>query len=96
MSNKQENIISLSAHHKNGEDSLFQQSQIQLAIQDIKDGLLRWPVWLMLAYQDIKLRYRRSILGPFGLQSVWQLLSIRWAFFTRICFTLSYKNIFLF
>ncbi|HEX4045471.1 MAG TPA: ABC transporter permease [Gammaproteobacteria bacterium] len=39
----------------------------QLAYQDIASGLSKWRIWLMLAYQDIKLRYRRSILGPFWL-----------------------------
>ena len=41
--------------------------QRELAWLDIKDGLKKWPIWLMLAYQDIKLRYRRSVLGPFWL-----------------------------
>jgi ABC-type polysaccharide/polyol phosphate export permease len=39
----------------------------QLAWQDIKEGLKMWPIWLMLAYQDIKLRYRRSVFGPFWI-----------------------------
>lgn len=34
---------------------------------DIFDGLKSYRIWLMLAYQDIKLRYRRSVLGPFWL-----------------------------
>lgn len=42
-------------------------TQRKYAWQDIKDGLTKWRVWLMLAYQDIKLRYRRSVLGPFWL-----------------------------
>lgn len=42
-------------------------NQAQRAWQDIRDGLHRWDVWLLLAYQDIKLRYRRSILGPFWI-----------------------------
>lgn len=42
-------------------------SQSQLARADISGGVLQWRIWLMLAYQDIKLRYRRSILGPFWL-----------------------------
>lgn len=44
-----------------------QVSQSQLARIDVSEGLCQWRVWLMLAYQDIKLRYRRSILGPFWL-----------------------------
>lgn len=42
-------------------------TQQQLAWQDIKDGMSKWRIWFMLAYQDIKLRYRRSILGPFWI-----------------------------
>jgi lipopolysaccharide transport system permease protein len=38
-----------------------------LAWKDIQDGFFAWRIWLMLAYQDIKLRYRRSILGPFWI-----------------------------
>lgn len=42
-------------------------SQTQLAWADVKAGLVNWRIWFMLAYQDIKLRYRRSVLGPFWL-----------------------------
>jgi ABC-type polysaccharide/polyol phosphate export permease len=38
-----------------------------LAIADFRDGLMKWRIWFLLAYQDIRLRYRRSILGPFWL-----------------------------
>jgi lipopolysaccharide transport system permease protein len=43
----------------------FSTSQKQLAWEDIKEGMAKWHIWLLLAYQDIKLRYRRSVLGPF-------------------------------
>lgn len=36
----------------------------QLATNDVKQGIDLWRVWVMMAYQDIKLRYRRSVLGP--------------------------------
>lgn len=39
----------------------------KLALRDFLDGFRQWPVWLMLAYQDIKVRYRRSVLGPFWI-----------------------------
>jgi lipopolysaccharide transport system permease protein len=42
-------------------------TQKQLAWADLKEGIAKWPIWLMLAYQDIKLRYRRSVLGPFWI-----------------------------
>lgn len=43
------------------------QSSASLAWLDIKDGFSKWRIWVMLAYQDIKLRYRRSVLGPFWI-----------------------------
>lgn len=42
-------------------------NQKQLAWKDIAQGLLKWPIWLTLAYRDISIRYRRSILGPFWI-----------------------------
>jgi lipopolysaccharide transport system permease protein len=39
----------------------------KLAINDIVDSFKKWRVWTMLAHQDIKLRYRRSVLGPFWI-----------------------------
>jgi ABC-type polysaccharide/polyol phosphate export permease len=37
------------------------------AIQDIITGITSWRLWMMLGWQDIKLRYRRSSLGPFWI-----------------------------
>lgn len=34
---------------------------------DLKEGLRNWRIWLLLSWQDIRLRYRRSQLGPFWL-----------------------------
>jgi len=42
-------------------------TQQKLAWMDIADGIFGWRIWSMLAYQDIKLRYRRSVLGPFWI-----------------------------
>lgn len=47
--------------------SLPKMNQKRLAWLDFMDALRKWPIWLMLAYQDIKLRYRRSVIGPFWL-----------------------------
>lgn len=41
--------------------------KFKLALQDIIDGVLNWRIWLLLGWQDIRLRYRRSQLGPFWL-----------------------------
>src|SRR3954469_22519358 len=38
-----------------------------LAIRDIRDGILLWPLWGRLGWNDILQRYRRSMLGPFWM-----------------------------
>ena len=46
---------------------LPRKSQTMLALADLMEGFKKWPVWFLLACQDIKLRYRRSVLGPFWI-----------------------------
>ena len=38
-----------------------------LALRDIAEGLHRWRLWGLMGWQDIRRRYRRSVLGPFWL-----------------------------
>lgn len=61
--------LTLSPHELQTEEAVnfSRPSAKYLAWLDIKEGLQKWQIWLMLAYQDIQLRYRRSILGPFWL-----------------------------
>lgn len=42
-------------------------SRHRRALDDFMAGLRYWPLWGRLGWQDIKLHYRRSILGPFWL-----------------------------
>jgi len=42
-------------------------ARMNLAFLDIKEGAKKWRIWLLLAWQDIRLRYRRSLLGPFWI-----------------------------
>lgn len=49
------------------EEAPFQPNQKKLAWEDFTEGCKKWQTWLLLAYQDIKLRYRRSVLGPFWI-----------------------------
>ncbi len=37
------------------------------AVLDVLLGLGSWRIWLLLGWQDIRLRYRRSNLGPFWI-----------------------------
>jgi homopolymeric O-antigen transport system permease protein len=39
----------------------------RLALDDLERGIARWWVWHAMAWEDIRLRYRGSILGPFWL-----------------------------
>ena len=37
------------------------------ALRDLAEGLAHWELWSRLGWQDIRQRYRRSIVGPFWL-----------------------------
>lgn len=37
------------------------------AFQDLHDGWFQYELWLMLGLQDIKQKYRRSVIGPFWI-----------------------------
>jgi len=37
------------------------------ATDDISLGIGYWPLWVRLGWQDVMLRYRRSMIGPFWL-----------------------------
>lgn len=42
-------------------------SNLSLALKDFKDGVFGLHMWSTLGWQEIRLRYRRSVLGPFWL-----------------------------
>ena len=42
-------------------------SNYHLAWIDLVDALKSWRIWLLLAWHEVKLRYRRSTLGPFWI-----------------------------
>jgi ABC-type polysaccharide/polyol phosphate export permease len=35
--------------------------------RDLYQGLRAWPLWTMLGWEDIRQRYRRSVIGPFWI-----------------------------
>lgn len=37
------------------------------AWRDLVQGVARWEIWSLMGWNDIRLRYRRSIIGPFWL-----------------------------
>jgi len=42
-------------------------SRAVLALLDVVEGVRRWELWVAMGVQDVKRRYRRSILGPLWL-----------------------------
>ncbi len=42
-------------------------SALQAAWKDYSSGVKLYSIWSMLAWQDIRQRYRRSVIGPFWL-----------------------------
>jgi lipopolysaccharide transport system permease protein len=47
------------------------ENQLEKAVQDVWDGLHAWRLWSLFGLNDVKMRYRRSTLGPF-----WATLSM--------------------
>jgi ABC-2 type transport system permease protein/lipopolysaccharide transport system permease protein len=60
--------------------------QIDLAWHDLEGAVARWQLWAYLGLQDIRLRYRRSLLGP-----LWITLSMG---VTIIAVSILYARIF--
>ncbi|MGK2881871.1 MAG: galactan export ABC transporter permease subunit Wzm/RfbD [Mycobacterium sp.] len=48
-------------------DAAAQSRTFRRAWRDLADGFGRRELWLQLGWQDIKQRYRRSVLGPFWI-----------------------------
>lgn len=42
-------------------------AQFEAALNDIQEGLRRWRNWSYLAVENVKNRYRRTVLGPWWL-----------------------------
>jgi lipopolysaccharide transport system permease protein len=43
------------------------QTQFAVAVADLREGLRRWRSWTYLAVENVKNRYRRTVLGPWWL-----------------------------
>jgi ABC-type polysaccharide/polyol phosphate export permease len=42
-------------------------AQFEAAVADMREGLRRWPNWSYLSVENVKNRYRRTVLGPWWL-----------------------------
>jgi ABC-type polysaccharide/polyol phosphate export permease len=53
--------------------------------QDLYEGLRAWPLWTMLGWEDIRQRYRRSVIGPFWITlSMGMFITILGLMYSRI------------
>jgi lipopolysaccharide transport system permease protein len=41
------------------------ENQAEKAIEDVWSGLRAWRLWTLFGFNDVRMRYRRSTLGPF-------------------------------
>jgi ABC-type polysaccharide/polyol phosphate export permease len=57
-----------------------------VAVEDVVAGAQNWRVWMHMGFQDIQMRYRRSLIGPF-----WISLSLA---SMMLALTLVYSQIF--
>ncbi len=48
-------------------DQEIRNSQFKLAAIDLFDSIKKWKLWTYLGWNDIKIRYRGSVLGPFWI-----------------------------
>ena len=48
-------------------DAALSPNQFKLAQLDLTDSLSKWRLWTYLGWNDIKMRYRGSVLGPFWI-----------------------------
>lgn len=49
-----------------GEVSLRSARGAKAAWRDLSEGARQWPLWWMMAWQQVGSQYRRTVLGPGG------------------------------
>ncbi len=65
-----------------------------LAIEELKSIKKNWLIWYTLGFQDIQLRYRRSVLGPFWLTLSTAVMIYSMGFLYAYLFKLDLKTYF--
>jgi len=53
---------------------------VRLAVRDVGEGTVLWPLWIILGWNDIRQRYRRSLLGPFWLTASMAIMVVSLGF----------------
>lgn len=60
--------------------------------QDFQAVITRWRVWVLLAWQDVYLRYKRSLIGPFWISISQSITILAAAFLYAQIFKLPFKE----
>lgn len=63
-----------------------------VALQDLEAVFSRWRVWTLLAWQDVYLRYKRSLIGPFWISISQSITILAAAFLYSQIFNLPFKE----
>jgi ABC-type polysaccharide/polyol phosphate export permease len=76
--------------------SFHTEGQLKLALDDVKQGLTRRDLWLLLAWNDIRQKFRRSLLGPLWLTISTGIMLIALGFVYGALFKMDLKQYFPF
>lgn len=68
----------------------------KIAFKELIAGICDWRVWLLLGWQDIRLRYRRSFFGPFWITISMVLMIYSMGFLYGSLFGMDLKTYFPF
>lgn len=65
---------------------------VSAAIQDVVDGVRACRIWLLLSWLDLKMRYRRSTLGPFWISVNLAVMVVTIGILYSIIFRMEYSE----
>ena len=71
-------------------------NDMNLGFLDLIDGIKKWRIWFLLGWQDIKMRYRRSFLGPFWITISMAVMIYTMGFLYAKLFKIELNNYFPF
>jgi ABC-type polysaccharide/polyol phosphate export permease len=76
--------------------SFHTEAQLKLALDDIRGGVTRAELWVMLGWQDIRQKFRRSLLGPFWVTISTAIMLVALGFVYATIFRMDLKDYFPF
>jgi ABC-type polysaccharide/polyol phosphate export permease len=76
--------------------SFHTEAQLKLALDDVRQGFARSDLWLLLGWNDIRQKFRRSLLGPFWLTISTAIMLVALGFVYAALFKMDLKQYFPF